>query len=210
MDIITTIQSAILEVMKRVNYVMTTKADGLSYRYLAERKMIETVRPAMLDNNIIVYPIANKVEQTHTPNAKGNVLSYSICHATFRFYHTLSGTFIDVETVGEGVDSTGDKASGKAATSAFKYALRHAFMLETSDEERKRKSADESESEDEETTLDKIKDLFDEHEEVRTELKAINAKYRDTYLGGKGNISQIKDEAILKELLSEYEKIVKG
>ncbi len=50
-----------------------------------------------------------------------------------RFTHVPTGTYIDVMAPGEGADA-GDKSSPKAATGAYKYALRQTFLIETGDD----------------------------------------------------------------------------
>jgi hypothetical protein len=53
--------------------------------------------------------------------------------AIIRFTHAASGTFIEVMSSGEGSD-TRDKASNKALTGAYKYAIRRTFCIETGDD----------------------------------------------------------------------------
>ncbi|NLL64171.1 MAG: single-stranded DNA-binding protein, partial [Ruminococcaceae bacterium] len=51
-------------------------------------------------------------------------------------YHVIdadSGEFLEVQTLGEGMDN-GDKTAYKAMTGAFKYAQRQAFMIPTGDD----------------------------------------------------------------------------
>jgi hypothetical protein len=51
---------------------------------------------------------------------------------TYRFSH-VSGEYIDVQTIGEALD-TSDKAANKAMTIGLKYAIRQFFLIETGDD----------------------------------------------------------------------------
>lgn len=95
------------------------------YKYAGEAAFIAALRPVMVKYGVTIS--VNCTELAY--NAPGHV----IVRCTYIFAHKDSGTFMQVESLGEGKDS-GDKAIPKALTGAYKYALRQTFMLETGDD----------------------------------------------------------------------------
>jgi len=116
-----------------VGYVRKKRGDNLNYTYAGEKDIIAEVRPAMVEHGIFCHVVKyDDVKQEQYTTARGSVMLRSTLHAVVRFAHE-SGTYIDVEAVGEGSDS-GDKSLNKAMTCAYKYALRQTFVLETGDD----------------------------------------------------------------------------
>ena len=128
------IHEDIAAVMQSVGYVQKTKSPGLTYTYAGEASLIEALRPPMVEAGIYCY-VADLIEinETQFETAKGTPMNQVSLTAVVRFMHTPSGTFIDVKARGTGMD-TGDKAGNKAATGAYKYALRQTFCIETGDD----------------------------------------------------------------------------
>lgn len=54
---------------------------------------------------------------------------YSVCKMKYRFF-AVDGSYVDAVVVGEGMDS-GDKATNKAMSVAFKYACFQTFCIPT-------------------------------------------------------------------------------
>ena len=123
----TLIHKKIFEVMKDVEYM---PKDGkvefgkTKYSYLSAEKIVENVRKEMINQKLIIWPIACTTE-----NTAGSEKDIT---ATYRILAIEDGSSIDVQVTGGGHDST-DKKSYKAMTGAYKYALRQTFMIETGD-----------------------------------------------------------------------------
>ena len=131
------VHAAILAVMRDVGYVQKggqVDSPGARYRYAAEADLIAALRPSMLDAGLYCYvrsvAVATRAEFT---TRSGSVQQNTVVKLTVRFVHAASGSYIDVEAVGEGADS-GDKSAAKALTGAYKYALRETFCIETGDD----------------------------------------------------------------------------
>lgn len=124
---------AINAIMSEVGYVKKQRAAALNYSYAGEAALIEAVRPAMVSHGVFCY-VSNydNVTQSEYTTSKGSSMTRTTLRATVRFQHE-SGSFIDVQSVGEGADS-GDKSLNKAMTGAYKYALRQTFCIETGDD----------------------------------------------------------------------------
>lgn len=127
------IYQAMAAVMEEVGYVKKQRSAGLNYSYAGEAALIEALRPAMVEQGVFVHVLRYfNVLQTSYTTAKGTDMTRTVLQAVIRFAHE-SGTFIDVESAGEGADS-GDKSVNKAMTGAYKYALRQTFCIETGDD----------------------------------------------------------------------------
>lgn len=132
------IEQAIANIYKEVGYVQ--KGGRISegpakYTYAGEADIIEALRPAMAAHGVTVRvaAIRDVVHETITIGKFDSKMQRTTLVATVRFAHGPSGTYVDCEALGEGMDS-GDKSSNKAMTGALKYALRQTFCLETGDD----------------------------------------------------------------------------
>lgn len=224
------IHEAMLAVYQEVGYVQKKgKNSAQNYRYAGETDFIEAIRPAMINAGIICFPKEYKDGQyieVRRPGKGGGEerVSYNAVGTyVYCLYHAASSTGIDVEVRGEGNDSL-DKASYKAATGAFKYALRQAFMIETGDDP-DNEAHDKSKPEESRTATEKnltiagIKSHLSEANN-RTDLdnrwKAINgtlSKLLSTYDAQTGE--QIKADIIkyaagIKERIRQAEAMVSG
>lgn len=128
--------AAILGVMSEVGYV--TKTGQMSgsnpYTYAGEADLIHALRPALINNKLIIFPrntevLANEEYETRS----GSVMHRTQLRITYVLRHVVSGTEIEIQVIGEGADN-GDKSTYKAMTGAFKYALRQPFVIETGDD----------------------------------------------------------------------------
>lgn len=127
------IYQAMAAVMEEVGYVKKQRSVGLNYSYAGEAALIEALRPAMVEHGVFVHVLRYfNVSQTSYTTAKGTEMTRTVLQAVIRFAHE-TGTFLDVESAGEGADS-GDKSVNKAMTGAYKYALRQTFCIETGDD----------------------------------------------------------------------------
>jgi len=132
-----TIHEALAAIYREVGYVHKSgKVDsfGAKYTYAGEADLIAAVRPSMVDHEVYMHvaQVLNREHESFT-NAKGTLMHHVRLDVLVRFAHGPSGTFIDCMASGEGIDS-GDKATPKALTGAFKYAIRQTFCIETGDD----------------------------------------------------------------------------
>lgn len=130
-----TIAEAISAIYASINgYVQKTRSDGLRYSFASEADLIAKLRPAMVEHQVSVHVHAySDIERSVVHTAKGAAMNVCTLRAVVRFVHGPSGTFLDVQALGEGADS-GDKSGNKAMTCAYKYALRQTFAIETGDD----------------------------------------------------------------------------
>lgn len=126
----TKIYEAICNVMADIgvvgkNDVNTTQ--GFKYRGIDA--VMNALNPAMIKHKVFVAPEVIEQQREERLTAKGGTLLFSICKVKFRFF-TTDGSSVEVVTIGEGMDS-GDKATNKAMSIAFKYACFQLFCIPT-------------------------------------------------------------------------------
>ena len=126
------IYSAICGVMEDIGVVGkndTNKQQGFKYRGIDS--VMNALNPAMIKHKIFCVPEVLEQTREERTTAKGATLIYSVCKMRYRFYAT-DGSSVDAGVVGEGMDS-GDKATNKAMSVAFKYACFQTFCIPTED-----------------------------------------------------------------------------
>lgn len=124
------IYAAICGVMEDVGVVGKggyNKTQGFKYRGIDA--VMNALNPAMIKHKIFCTPEVLEQSREERTTAKGTSLIYSVCRMRYRFF-TTDGSHVDAIVVGEGMDS-GDKATNKAMSVAFKYACFQTFCIPT-------------------------------------------------------------------------------
>ncbi len=112
-------------VQQKIDYIQKEKKTGMKYSIVSHDAVTAKVRPAMVDEGILYYPL--KFQMTQNGNR-------TQAHCTIRFVSIDDpADFIDVETGGYGVDDQ-DKGPGKAMSYGVKYALLKVLGLESGDD----------------------------------------------------------------------------
>ena len=110
----------------------TGRNDFHGYDYATEADVVESVRPHMVANGLMLIPHVDTVTQDQHGNT--NII------VNYRLYH-VSGEFIEFNVAAAGNDKNrngvGDKGIYKAMTGASKYALLKLFSLATGDDPEK-------------------------------------------------------------------------
>lgn len=124
------IYNAILGVMADVGAIgkdKQNKQQGFKYRGVDD--VMNALQPAMVKHGVFVAPTILEQHREERQTSKGSDLIYSICTVKFTFY-AQDGSSVDAVVIGEGMDS-GDKATNKAMSIAFKYACFQVFCIPT-------------------------------------------------------------------------------
>ena len=124
------IYEAITKCMEEIGAVGkddVNKQQGFKYRGIDA--VMNALNPALKHNNVFVVPEVMEQQRQERTTGKGTVLIYSICKIKFTFF-AEDGSHIEAVTIGEGMDS-GDKATNKAMSIAFKYACFQVFCIPT-------------------------------------------------------------------------------
>jgi hypothetical protein len=115
----------IAEAMKKVTYIQKEKKQGMRYSIVSHDSVTAKVRPALLEEGVIYYPISLEYDQ------QGNRTS---CKIRMIFVNVDEpDDTLYVESFGYGIDDQ-DKGPGKAMSYAVKYALLKTLGLETGDD----------------------------------------------------------------------------
>lgn len=122
---------AIADTMNDVSAVgKNSKNEKQNYNFRGIDAVMNALHPAMVKNRIFVVPevLDQQREERQSKNGK---LIYSICKIKYTFFAD-DGSNISATVIGEGMDS-GDKATNKAMSVAFKYACFQVFCIPTED-----------------------------------------------------------------------------
>lgn len=117
-------------VMEEVGAVgKNSRNEQQKYMYRGVDDVMNALNPAFIKHKLLMVPevVSQKREERQTANGK-NII-YSVLSVKYTFY-AEDGSSIYTIVPGEGMDS-GDKASNKAMSSAFKYACFQTFCIPT-------------------------------------------------------------------------------
>ncbi|QNH66863.1 ERF family protein [Proteus vulgaris] len=128
--------------------------------------------PALVKHGLLILPRIIERSVTERQTQRGGQLFYVVVKAEFDFVATEDGSKHTVVTYGEAMDS-GDKATNKAMSIAYKYAAFQAFCIPT-----------------EETAIDADAEI---HNVAPRTAEQVLADYTN-FLGTATNQSQIMDE----------------
>ena len=90
------------------------------------------IAPALVKHGLLILPRITSRTVTERATKSGGALFYVVVEAEFDFVSTEDGSKHTVKTYGEAMDS-GDKATNKAMSIAYKYAAFQAFCIPTED-----------------------------------------------------------------------------
>ena len=101
---------------------------GYSFRGIDD--MYNALAPLLSRHGLCILPRTLSRECNERQSAKGGVLLYVIVEMEFDFVAAEDGSKHTVKMYGEAMDS-GDKATNKAMSAAYKYACMQAFSIPT-------------------------------------------------------------------------------
>lgn len=99
------------------------------FNYRGVDDVMNALNPAFIRHGLFLVPEVLDQAREERQTAKGGSLIYSVCRVKYTFY-AEDGSSISTIVIGEGMDS-GDKASNKALSAAFKYACFQVFCIAT-------------------------------------------------------------------------------
>lgn len=100
------------------------------YNFRGIDDVYNALSPALARNQLCILPRMLSREVSERTTAKGGVLFYVVVEAEFDFVSSEDASKHTVKTYGEAMDS-GDKATNKAMSAAYKYAAMQAFAIPT-------------------------------------------------------------------------------
>lgn len=104
------------------------KVQGFNFRGIDQ--VYNALAPALVNHGLLILPRITERTVTERATKQGGALFYVVVKAEFDFVSTEDGSMHTVTTYGEAMDS-GDKATNKAMSIAYKYAAFQAFCIPT-------------------------------------------------------------------------------
>lgn len=124
------IYEAICNVMSEIGAIEKSKKNqqqGFMYRGVDD--VMNALQPLLVKYKVFIVPEVLEQTREERTTKNGNTVIYSVCKVKYTFYAD-DGSFVQAVVVGEGMDS-GDKATNKAMSIAFKYACFQTFCIPT-------------------------------------------------------------------------------
>lgn len=104
------------------------RQQGFNFRGIDQ--VYNALAPMLAKHGLVILPRITERNVTERATKNGGVLFYVVVKAEFDFVATEDGSKHTVTTYGEAMDS-GDKATNKAMSIAYKYAAFQAFCIPT-------------------------------------------------------------------------------
>ena len=116
------------EELAAVGIGKTRKNEQQGFKFRGIDEVLNTLAPMLPKHHLVVLPRILKRECAERTTAKGAPLFYVNVEAAFDFVSTVDGSTHTVTTFGEAMD-TADKATNKAMSVAYKYAVFLSFCV---------------------------------------------------------------------------------
>jgi hypothetical protein len=104
--------------------------NGAGYNFRGIDDVYNAVGPILAKHGLVILPRCITRECVERTSGKGTALLYVTVEAEFDFVSSHDGSKHTVVMFGEAMD-TGDKATNKAMSAAYKYAMFQAFCIPT-------------------------------------------------------------------------------
>lgn len=127
------VYAAIAEVMgelAKVGIGKNNKNAAQGYKFRGIDDVYNALAPQLARARLLVLPRVLNRTVTERETKNGGVLFYVVLDVEFDFVSATDGSKHTVRMIGEAMDS-GDKASNKAMSAAYKYACMEAFCIPT-------------------------------------------------------------------------------
>ncbi|HEE0054663.1 ERF family protein [Citrobacter freundii] len=122
--------SAVAKDMATTGISKDRKNEQQGFNFRGIDQVYNALAPALVNHGLLILPRITERTVTERTTQKGGVLFYVVVKADFDFVSTEDGSIHTVTTYGEAMDS-GDKATNKAMSIAYKYAAFQAFCIPT-------------------------------------------------------------------------------
>lgn len=130
MSEVSTIHQALAEVNRALKAVpKADRNEQQKYNFRGIDSIMTAVHPHLAAEGVVVTPIVEDVHYDKYTTRNGAEMRVAVVTVRYRF-HGPAGDYVDAVVVGEASDSA-DKATNKALSAAFKYALVQTFTLPT-------------------------------------------------------------------------------
>lgn len=122
--------TAVQDELAQIGISKSSKNQQQGFMFRGIDAVYNTLSPLLAKHKLCILPRCVSRESTERTTAKGGVLFYVVILAEFDFVSAVDGSKHTVSMFGEAMDS-GDKATNKAMSIAYKYAAFQAFCIPT-------------------------------------------------------------------------------
>ena len=122
--------AAITAELSKVGISKDSKNQSQGYKFRGIDQVYGALSPLLSKHGLCILPRVTDRQVIERQNRQGTALFYVTLTVEFDFVAAEDGSKHTVITVGEAMDS-GDKASNKAMSAAYKYAAFQAFCIPT-------------------------------------------------------------------------------
>ena len=124
------IYAAMAKVMKEVGAIGKSRKNAQqNYAFRGIDDVVAHLQDVMANNGVFVTPKVLEQWRDIVTTKSGATMA-SVRLLIRHTFYAEDGSFVEADTLGEAMDS-GDKASNKSMSAAFKYALTESFMIAT-------------------------------------------------------------------------------
>ena len=116
--------------LAKVGIAKANRNSQQGYNFRGIDDVYASLSPLLAKHGLTIIPRVRERVLVERINAKGNPLFYVTVHAEFDFVSAEDGSKHTAATFGEAMDS-GDKATNKAMSAAYKYAAFMTFAIPT-------------------------------------------------------------------------------
>ena len=127
------VYTAIAEVMATISKEGISKDrsnEQQGYKFRGIDDVYNALAPILADSKLCILPYVKSRAVTERTTQRGGVLFYVTVDVDFSLVSAVDGSSHVISVVGEAMDS-GDKATNKAMSAAYKYACMQAFCIPT-------------------------------------------------------------------------------
>jgi hypothetical protein len=103
---------------------------GSGYKFRGIDDVYNALASLLAEHKLVILPRVTSREITERTSKSGGALFYIVLNVEFDFISAIDGSKHTVVTMGEAMDS-GDKATNKAMSAAYKYAALLTFCIPT-------------------------------------------------------------------------------
>ncbi|MEQ9888877.1 ERF family protein [Pectobacterium zantedeschiae] len=122
--------SAVAEEMATQGISKSSRNAQQGFMFRGIDQVYNALAPVLAKHKLVILPRITERTVTERVTQKGGTLFYVVVKAEFDFASAEDGSIHTVATYGEAMDS-GDKATNKAMSIAYKYAAFQAFCIPT-------------------------------------------------------------------------------
>jgi hypothetical protein len=125
------VYTAIINVMNDIGAIgKSRKNSSQGYNFRGVDDVLNALQPVLIKNNLIILPTIVDSKITEHTSKSGGTLFRAVCNMQFTLISAEDGSTLCAIYTGEAMDS-GDKATNKAMSTAYKYFCFQTFCIPT-------------------------------------------------------------------------------